>query len=30
MKILKSIVKFFVVWAEVVEEYRNSKYSKIH
>lgn len=29
MKILKSVVKFFVVWAEVFEEYRNSKYSKI-
>jgi hypothetical protein len=30
MKILKSIAKFFVVCGEVLEEYRNGKYSKIH
>jgi len=29
MKALKSIVKFFVVLAEVTQEYRNSKYSKV-
>jgi hypothetical protein len=29
MKVLKSIAKFFVVLAEVTQEYRNSKYSKV-
>jgi hypothetical protein len=29
MKVLKSIAKFFVVLAEVAQEYRNSKYSKV-
>jgi len=29
MKVLKSVAKFFVVLAEVTQEYRNSKYSKV-
>jgi hypothetical protein len=29
MKVLKSIAKFFVVLAEVTQEYRKSKYSKV-
>jgi len=29
MKMLKSIAKFFVILAEVTQEYRNSKYSKV-
>jgi hypothetical protein len=29
MKVLKSIAKFFVVLAEVTQEYRTSKYSKV-
>jgi hypothetical protein len=29
MKVLKSIAKFFVILAEVTQEYRNSKYSKV-
>jgi hypothetical protein len=29
MKMLKSIAKFFVVLAEVTQEYRKSKYSKV-
>jgi hypothetical protein len=29
MKVLKSIAKFFVILAEVTQEYRKSKYSKV-
>jgi hypothetical protein len=29
MKMLKSIAKFFVILAEVTQEYRKSKYSKV-
>jgi hypothetical protein len=29
MRVLKSIAKFFVILAEVTQEYRNSKYSKV-
>jgi len=29
MKVLKSVAKFFVVLAEVTQEYRKSKYSKV-
>jgi hypothetical protein len=30
MKVLKSVAKFFVVLAQATQEYRNSKYSKVH
>ena len=29
MRVLKSIAKFFVILAEVTQEYRKSKYSKV-